>query len=57
MLVRWQGVDSIRAYKELDHSAGRGREKPMFKIPAYDPLAIAVLGFGVLLAAAFAYRL
>jgi hypothetical protein len=35
--------------------AGRGREKPMFKIPAYDPFAIAVMGFGILLAAAFAY--
>ena len=37
--------------------AGRGRENPMFKIPAYDPFAIAVMGLGILLAAAFAYPL
>jgi hypothetical protein len=28
----------------------------MFRMPAYDPFAIAVLGFGILLAAAFAFR-
>jgi hypothetical protein len=28
---------------------------PMFRMPAYDPVAIAVLGCGVLLAAALAF--
>ena len=28
----------------------------MFRMPAYDPFAIAVLEFGILLAAAFAFR-
>jgi hypothetical protein len=27
----------------------------MFRVPAYDPVAIAVLGFGILLAAAFTF--
>jgi hypothetical protein len=41
---------------QLDLAAGRGPERPMFRMPAYDPFAIAVLGFGILLAAAFAFR-
>jgi hypothetical protein len=27
----------------------------MFKIPAYDPVAIAVMGFGIVLAAALVF--
>jgi hypothetical protein len=27
----------------------------MFRMPAFDPVAIAVMGFGILLAAAFAF--
>jgi len=30
---------------------------PMFRVPAYDPVAIAVLGLGILLAAALALSL
>jgi hypothetical protein len=30
-------------------------EPPMFKMPAYDPVGIAILGFGVLAVAALAF--
>jgi hypothetical protein len=29
----------------------------MFRMPAYDPVAIALMGFGILLAAALAFAL
>jgi hypothetical protein len=39
-------------------SIGRGHRWPnMFRMPAYDPVAIAVMGFGILLAAALAFGL
>ena len=40
---------------QLIPTAGRGRERPMFRMPAYDPVAIAVMGCGILLAAALAF--
>ena len=37
---------------------GRGHKWPnMFRMPAYDPVAIAVMGFGICLAAALAFGL
>jgi hypothetical protein len=39
-------------------SIGRGHRWPnMFRMPAYDPVAIAVMGFGICLAAALAFGL
>jgi hypothetical protein len=39
-------------------SIGRGHRSPnMFRMPAYDPVAIAVMGFGICLAAALAFGL
>jgi hypothetical protein len=32
-----------------------GKGRPMFKLPAYDPVGIAVLGFGILAVAAPAF--
>ncbi len=37
---------------------GRGGEWPkMFRMPACDPVAIAIMGFGIFLAAALAFAL
>jgi hypothetical protein len=38
---------------QLHLPAGRGREMP--HVPTYDPVAIAVMGCGILLAAALAF--
>jgi len=38
--------------------ANPGSEEPaMFKLPAYDPIGIAMLGFGILIVAALAFVL
>ena len=36
-------------------SDGRGSRPSMFKMPAYDPVPIAVMGCGILLVAALAF--
>jgi hypothetical protein len=37
-----------------DHKKVRPRRLVVFKLPAYDPVAIAVMGFGIVFAAALA---
>ena len=38
------------SFRFLRLPSGEAKETPMFKLPAYDPTAIAVLGFGILAA-------
>ncbi len=46
------------SWSNTTFSTCRGQEWPkMFRMPAYDPVAIAIMGFGILLAAALAFAL
>jgi hypothetical protein len=46
------GFFPVKSISGSNHSDMRG---PMFRIPAYDPLAIAVMGCGIIWAAAIAF--
>jgi hypothetical protein len=38
------------SFRFLRLPSGEAKETPIFKLPAYDPTAIALLGFGILAA-------
>jgi hypothetical protein len=45
---------SLESVKRMQGSGDHRRPSTMFKLPAYDPVGIAMMGFGVLLVVALA---
>ena len=64
--ARWRGLFAMFDLSNFEQSwpwwwtkldGPRSWESRMFQIPAYDPVAIVMMGFGVVLAAGFAFVL
>ena len=46
---------TLRSFRRIQFGVKPGLEEPaMFRLPAYDPIGIFVLGFGILAVAALA---